>query len=170
MSYIPDEIKESWKEIAQALLDSDGGLGNKCKLYFQNEIIPNANKGFVDTASSKPRFMPSYGGLSTPNSMPGYEDSAFTSASGFYQNENVKTIYGKIYGNPKDFDNAVFAQGSTNLWKFICDKKYIPDIMRASYAVFYADSDKEFKTKLTRPPVTYGLGSDVNAMSYWTDF
>ena len=39
MSYIPNEIKESWKEIAQALLDSDGGLGNKCKLYFQNEII-----------------------------------------------------------------------------------------------------------------------------------
>ena len=42
--------------------------------------------------------------------------------------------------------------------------------MRASYAVFYADSDKEFKTKLSKPPITYGLGADVNAMSYWTDF
>ena len=170
MTYVPDSIKDSWKQISQALLESDGGVGSKCKLFFQNEIIASSEKGFQDIVSSKPRFMPSYGGITTPNSMPGYEDSAFASATGFYQGEQFKIIYGKIYGNPKDFDNTIFAQGSVNVWKLVCDKKYIPDIMRASYAVFYADSDKEFKTKLSKPPITYGLGADVNAMSYWADF
>ena len=170
MSYITSEAKAAWKEISQALLDSDGGLGIKCVLLFQNTIVASPTIGFSDIVSDKPRFMPNYGGLSTPNAMPGYEESSFTDASGFYQAESSKTIYGKVYGANKDFDNSIFAQSSENIWKLVCDKKYIPDIMRCSYSNFYSGSVKEYKTKLIKPPISYGLGQDVNCISYWIDF
>lgn len=170
MSYIPDEIKAAWKEASQALIAASGGLGTSCILTFNSDIRPTSSI-ISDTVSSKPRFMPPLGGLSYPNSIPGYQESSFTQESGFYQSETTKTIEGRIYGGHagtiRDFSSFGTVRAEDNIWKFVCDKKYIPDLMRASHATFYPGSTKEFKSKMIRPPQSYGLGQDVNCISYW---
>ena len=170
MSYISDEVKAAWKEASQALTAASGGVGVSCILTFDADIRPS-NTIATDGVSSKPRFFPPAGGMTRPNTVPGYNESSFTQASGFYQAEITKTIEGRIYGGHseflKNFNSIGSVQSSDNIWKFICDKKYIPDLMRASYATFYPGSSKEFKSKMLRPPQSYGLGQDVNCISYW---
>lgn len=170
MSLIPNEVKTAWKEAAQLLNSPSGGVGIYCTLTFEADVRPS-NTLAVDTASNKPRFYPPAGGMSRPSQIPGYSESSVNPASGFYQAEINKTIEGRIYGGHseymKDFNLLGTVQTSDSIWKFVCDKKYIPDLMRASYATFYPGSTKEFKSKLLRPPQSYGLGQDVNCISYW---
>ena len=171
MSYIPDEIKTAWKEASQALTAASGGAGTSCLLTFNVDVRPSSAI-MTDVVSSKPRFMPPMGGMTNPNSVIGYQEASFTSASGFYQAEMTKTIDGRIYGGHSEYVRSFLTDGtvqsSDNIWKFVCDKKYIPDLLRASHATFYYGSTKEFKSKLSRPPQSYGLGQDVNCISYWT--
>ncbi len=169
MSYIPEDIKQLWKEAAQSFNAQISGVGYACLLTFNNEIRASSTI-MSDTVSSKPRFIPAMGGLSSPQQIYGYQETNFTASSGFYQAETTKIIEGRVYGANKDFDNTLIAQGSANVWKFVCDKKHIPDLMRATTATFYNGSSKEFKTKLFRPPISYGLGQDVNCISFWVDF
>ena len=170
MSYIPNEIKTAWKEASQSFNAASGGLGVSCTLTFDADIRVN-NTVITDTASSKPRFLPPAGGMSRPSQVPGYAEQSLSPSSGFYQAEITKTIEGRIYGGHsefmKNFNSLGTVQSSDNVWKFVCDKKYIPDLMRASYATFYPGSTKEFKSKLLRPPQSYGLGQDVSCISYW---
>lgn len=168
MSYVPEEIKALWKDAAQSFNLATSGFGSACLLTFTSDIRPTSSI-ISDSVSSKPRFIPPMGGLSAANQVASYEETKFTSASGFYQAEITKNIYGRVYGANKEFDDTLFAQASQNIWKFVCDKKYSQDLLRASTAIFYYGSSKEFKTKLFRPPISYGLGQDVNCISYWID-
>lgn len=173
MSYVPDSVKSAWKEASQALTAASGGVGVPCELTF-NLDIRTSNTIMNDSVSSKPRFMPPAGGLTSPNSIPTYNETAFGgAATGYYQAQSTKIIEGRVYGARsdamKEFLEIGSAQKSQNIWKFVCDKKYIPDLLRASHATFYYGSSKSFKSKMIKPPMSYGLGEDVNCISYWID-
>lgn len=168
MGYVPDEIKQLWKDVATSFNAQTSGVGNQCLLTFSADIKPSSAL-MTDSVSSKPRYFPPVGGMSSPRQVASYEELNTTSASGYYQSEITKVIEGRVYGANKDFDNSLFAQATANVWKFVCEKKYSQDLLRASTATFYYGSTKEFKTKLLRPPVSYGLGQDVNCISYWVD-
>lgn len=128
----------------------------------------------TDSASSKPRFMPPAGGLTSPNPIPTYHETSFGgSSTGYYQSQSSKIIEGRVYGanseSMKDFLELGLSQKSQNIWKFVCDKSHIPDLLRAGSAVFYYGSVRPFKVRMLKPPMSYGLGEDVNCISYWVD-
>ena len=172
MDYVPEEVKDLWREVALEFNSAAGGFGSYCKLTFSIGIRPS-NEIMTDTVSQKFRYMPAPGGFSSPNQVKTYEETSFPSASGYYQAESHKTIEGRVYGAKseliKEFETIGSIQAGQNVWKFICDKRHIPDIMKASFATFYSGSSKEYRTKLLKPPSSYGLAADVNCISYWTE-
>ena len=52
----------------------------------------------------------------------------------------------------------------------ICDKEYLPDLLRCSDAILnYGFAEKEVRTVLMMPPVPYGLGGFAQVKSYWVE-
>lgn len=172
MDYVPDAVKDLWKDAALDFNKIGGGFGTSCRLTFAVDIRPTENI-IIDTASSKFRFMPPPGGLSSPNPIKNYQESSFPTSSGYYQAETNKVIEGRVYGARseflRDFQTEGTVQSTQNVWKFVCDKIYSPDLIRCSFATFYYGSSREFKAKLLKPPMSYGLAADVNCVSYWVD-
>jgi hypothetical protein len=169
MTYISSDIISEWRTIAQGL-SSTSELGVACRLSFQNSIIAT---GFItsDSIGKKQAFMPSYGGKSSLQLRPGYEYSNIPTGVGLIQSENSKTIPARVYGANKEFsDISTNAGQSKNIYKMICDKAYLPDLLRCSDAILnYGFAEKEVRTALMMPPVPYGLGGFSQIKSYWVE-
>ena len=169
MTYISSDIISEWKAIAQGL-NNTTDLGVTCKLTFQNTI---AATGIVtaDNIGKKQAFMPSYGGKTSLQLIPGYEYSNVPNGIGLIQFENLKYIQARVYGANKEFsDINPTTRHTKNVWKMICSKEYLPDLMRCSDAVFnHGFAEREIKAVLLMPPVPYGLGGFAQLKSYWVE-
>ena len=169
MSLVPDEIKDAWKDLADQLDETDGGLAVPCKLYLEG--------GFEDTTvatdaiGDKPKNFLSYGGRANAKSLPGQDIADNDSSNGLKEKEIVKNIEARIYGINRPFlRENLGVQVNKNVWQMNTLKANMVDIMRCKYAVLYSDNNiKRVRVKLLRPPVLYGLGDSVKCKCFWEE-
>ena len=168
-SGVTSGVEAEWKEIANALTDE---FGVNCKLIFAHSIVATGVADVaVDPIGKKEAFMPSFGGRTNQRLVPVQQYANIPTGSGLVQLEQSKTIIARVYPANEEFKELNPSAGVTqNIWKMICDKKYLPDLIRCTDAVLNDGfKEREVKAKLMMPPVPYGLGAYVHTKSYWVE-
>lgn len=170
MTLVPDNIKNSWEDMADQLRQVSGGLGVTCRLLFDSDLQADANVT-LDTIGKKPGLELSLGGRSHTIFEAGEEitDIDPNGNNGLSKNEVVKDIEARVRPVIKPSERfALGIEANINIWQMNTIKEYLTDIEACNSAILhYGLGDKQIRVKLLRPPEVYGLGGAMQCRCFW---
>lgn len=170
MTLIPQGLLDNWKTAVDDLLID---LGSDVELVFESGLTQTTTTT-VDQDGLKSRVIMPFGGRGRGFSVPGNPTLAETTDNNTQHiqvNEIKKIINARIYHVPKDLERFnIHVSHNTNVYEIVTNKKYLPELIRADYAILFKNLiEKRIKVKLIKSPTVYGLGGPHHCRSFWQE-